>query len=114
MERNITTVESAELSKEPDAAEIVDIEQHAKDQILKYVGVKFSGHDLARLVESILKSQGYITTKSEPGKDGGIDILAGSGSFGFNEPRICAHIQSFFDKFSLIIPDISPKRYDLR
>jgi restriction system protein len=93
VERNTATTESPELSKE-DAAEVVDIEQHAKDQIVKYVGAKFSGHDLVRLVEAILKSQGYITTKSEPGKDGGIDILAGSGPLGFNEPRICAQIRS--------------------
>ena len=42
---------------------------------------KFCGHNLVRLVEAILKAQGYVTTKSEPGKDNGIDILAGSGAW---------------------------------
>jgi len=49
---------------------------------------------LAKLVEAILKAQGYITTKSELGKDGGIDILAGSGPLGFNEPKICTQVKS--------------------
>jgi restriction system protein len=89
-----TTTESIEMIKDLDPSEIVDIEQHSRDQIVKYVGAKFSGHGLARLVEAILKSQGYITRKSEPGKDGGIDILAGSGPLGFNEPRICAQVKS--------------------
>jgi restriction system protein len=65
----------------------MDIEQHAKDQITKYIAAKFSGHDLTRIVESILRADGYVTAKSEPGKDGGIDVLAGSGPIGFNEPK---------------------------
>ena len=73
---------------------IVDIGQHAKDQITKYIAAKFSGHGLTRIVESILKAEGYVTAKSEPGKDGGIDILAGSGPIGFNEPRICVQVKS--------------------
>jgi restriction system protein len=72
----------------------MDIEQHAKDQITKYIAAKFSGHGLTSIVESILKAEGYVTTKSEPGKNGGIDILAGSRPIGFNEPRICVQVKS--------------------
>jgi restriction system protein len=90
-----TTVPSPiELNKTLDPAEIVDIEQQAKDRIVKYIAAKFLGHNLARLVEAILKAQGYITRNSEPGKDGGVDILAGSGPLGFNDPRICTQIKS--------------------
>lgn len=95
IERNsATTALSDESRRNIDPTEILDIEQHAKDRIIKYIGARFLGHNLARLVEAILKAQGYVTTKSEPGKDGGIDILAGSGPLGFNEPRICAQIKS--------------------
>jgi len=93
VERN-ATAESIDVIKSSDPAEIVDLEQHAKDRIVKYIASNFSGHHLARLVEAILKAQGYITTKSEPGKDGGIDILAGSGALGFNEPKICTQVKS--------------------
>ena len=51
--KNGTTTESVEVIKDLDPSEIVDIEQHARDQIVKYVAAKFSGHGLARLVFSI-------------------------------------------------------------
>lgn len=37
-----------------------------RDLILKKVGEKFSGHDLARLVEAVTTAQGYVTNRSEP------------------------------------------------
>lgn len=71
-----------------------DIEEFSKDIIVKFIQSKFSGHGLATIIESILKAQGYTTLKSEPGKDEGIDILAGSGPLGFSEPRICVQVKS--------------------
>jgi restriction system protein len=90
----VETIDSSSKSETIEAIDRIDIEQYAKDRIMKHIGAKFAGHNLARLVESVLRAQGYITTKSEPGKDGGIDILAGSGPLGFNEPLICAQIKS--------------------
>lgn len=40
-----------------DPTEIPDIEQHAKDRIIKYIQARFSGHNLARLIEAILKAK---------------------------------------------------------
>jgi restriction system protein len=71
-----------------------DIEEYSKDIIIKFIQSKFSGHGLATIIESIMKTQGYTTLKSEPGKDEGIDILAGSGPLGFSEPRICVQVKS--------------------
>jgi len=71
-----------------------DIEQFSKDQIVKFLEVKFTGHDLARLVEEILSAQGYVTTRATPGPDGGVDVLAGSGPLGFDHPKICAQVKS--------------------
>jgi restriction system protein len=76
------------------AEETIDVEQYAKDQIVKHIGRKFKGHNLARLVEAILHAQGYVTKVSEPGPDGGVDILAAAGSLGFNNPRICVQVKS--------------------
>jgi restriction system protein len=86
--------DDSDLDESSDISSILNTEQNAKDMIIRYIEKNFIGHDMARLVEALLKSQGYITTKSEPGKDGGIDILAGLGPLGFNEPRICAQIKS--------------------
>lgn len=74
--------------------EIIDIEEYAKDEIIKHIGSKFRGHDLARLVEAILEAQGYTTKKSPPGPDGGVDILAAGGPLGFDTPRICVQVKS--------------------
>ncbi|HDM36271.1 MAG TPA: restriction endonuclease [Candidatus Syntrophoarchaeum butanivorans] len=74
--------------------EVIDIETYAKDQITKYIGRKFKGHNLARLVDAILKAQGYTTKVSSPGPDGGVDILASGGPLGFDHPRICIQVKS--------------------
>lgn len=74
--------------------EVTDIEEISRDLILKKIGLKFKGHELARLVEAVIKAQGYVTSRSEPGPDGGVDILAGSGPLGFDSPRICIQVKS--------------------
>jgi restriction system protein len=72
----------------------VDLEGSAQDEILKFIQAQFKGHDLARLIDAILKAQGYKTKMSPPGPDGGVDILAGSGLLGFDEPRLCVQVKS--------------------
>ena len=72
----------------------VDLEEAARDEILKFIQAKFKGHDLARLVDAVLRAQGYRTEVSSPGPDGGVDILAGSGPLGFDQPRLCVQVRS--------------------
>jgi restriction system protein len=79
--------------KEP-TEETIDIEQYSRDEIAKYIGRKFKGHALARLVEGVLEAQGYTTLKSSPGPDGGVDILAAAGPLGFDNPKICIQVKS--------------------
>ncbi|MCE9651848.1 MAG: restriction endonuclease [Nitrosarchaeum sp.] len=71
-----------------------DLEQMAKDKLMKYLEAKFSGHSLASLIDELLKVQGYVTKISPPGPDGGVDILAGSGPLGFDNPKICIQVKS--------------------
>lgn len=72
----------------------LDLEQSAKDQIIKFIEKKFMGHNLSRLINEILIAQGYVTKISPPGPDEGIDILAGSGPLGFQSPKICVQVKS--------------------
>lgn len=72
----------------------IDLEQLAKDSIAKPITRKFKGHGLARIVEAILQAQGFTTYLSPEGPDKGVDILAGSGSFGFGHPKICVQVKS--------------------
>lgn len=71
-----------------------DIEQYTRDLIAKFIIQKFKGHGLARLVDAVLKAQGYTTYLSPEGPDKGIDILAAKGSLGFESPKICVQVKS--------------------
>jgi restriction system protein len=79
---------------EEDDAEAVDLEQLGRDQIATLIIQKFKGHGMARLVEAVLKAQGYSTFNSPPGPDKGVDILAAPGPLGFGRPRICVQVKS--------------------
>lgn len=72
----------------------VDLEELARDAIAKLIAQKFKGHAMARLVEAILKAQGFSTYRSPEGPDKGIDLLAAGGPFGFDRPRICVQVKS--------------------
>ena len=49
---------------------------------------------MARLVNAILKAQGYTTHVSPESPDKGLDILAAPGPMGFGEPRIYVQVKS--------------------
>ena len=66
----------------------VDLEQLASDSIARMIDARLKGHGLARLVEAILRAQGYTTHRSPEGADHGVDILAGPG------PSICVQVKS--------------------
>lgn len=76
-----------------EAAEI-DLEQLSRDAIAKLIIQKFNDHGMARLVDAVLKAQGFTTHLSPAGPDKGIDILAAGGPFGFDHPRICVQVKS--------------------
>ncbi len=80
---------------EPDESETpVDLEQYAADDLVEFISQRFKGHELARLVDAILQTQGYQTLVSPAGADGGVDIIAGSGPMGFDAPRLCVQVKS--------------------
>jgi restriction system protein len=87
-----TTAPIAPASDE--TAADINLEELAHDQIAQLISARFKGHDLTRLVESILKAQGYTTYLSQEGADGGTDILAGAGPLGFSAPRLCVEVKS--------------------
>ena len=90
--------------QEDDAdAPTVDIQQQTNDQIVDFIGRKFKGHDLTRLVEGVLKAQGYTVRVSPPGADGGVDIVAGRGPMGFEVPRLCVQVKSGEDPVDVTV-----------
>lgn len=77
-----------------DGPENSDLEAIADDQIARVISARFKGHNLSRLVDAILRAQGYTTRLSPEGADGGVDILAGAGPLGFGSPRLCVEVKS--------------------
>ncbi len=74
--------------------EITDLAELAHDQVVARVESRFKGHEMAVLVNAVLKAEGWETDLSPPGPDGGVDILAGRGSLGLDAPRLCVQVKS--------------------
>ena len=72
----------------------VDLEETGQDQIAKLISAKFKGHGLARLVNAILKAQGYTTYLSPARYRCRNRYLAGAQTLGFSAPRICVQVKS--------------------
>ncbi|MCP9236547.1 restriction endonuclease [Lewinella sp. JB7] len=85
-----TSVETVEESAEDSE---IDLARRAEDDIVSYMNRTLDGHDFADLITQLLEVQGYVSQSSSPGADGGVDILAGSGPLGFQEPRVCVQVK---------------------
>ena len=81
-------------SEEDQTEEAPDLSQLAHDQIVAQIQSRFGGHSLTHLVDAVLRADGWVTTVSPPGPDGGVGILAGSGSLGLDSPRLCVQVKS--------------------
>lgn len=73
---------------------VEDVQFQAENQIVDYIGRKFVSHHLTHLVAGVLDAQGYKVRESPPGPDGGVDIVAGHGPMGFEDPRLCVQVKS--------------------
>lgn len=73
----------------PDIGPSLDLAQAAHDEIVAHIQTRFHGHAMAGLVNAVLTAEGWVTWLSPPGPDGGVDIFAGRGSLGLDQPRLC-------------------------
>jgi restriction system protein len=87
-----TTISDSSIAVESES--LVDLEEIARDQITSYINRELKGHGLARLVGAILQAQGYQVRVSPEGPDGGVDIIAGRGTLGFESPRLVVQVKS--------------------
>lgn len=71
-----------------------DIEQIARDYILKKLAQELKGHPLSDFVAHLLGTMGYRTRVSPEGPDGGVDILAHKDELGFEPPIIKVQVKS--------------------
>jgi len=71
-----------------------DLAQEAHEQIVAHIQSRYTGHGLTRLVDAVLRADGWVTRVSPPGPDGGVDILSGRGSPGLDQPKLCVQVLS--------------------
>ena len=92
---NATSVASPSSAQtESEVESMTDLEPIVRDQIVKHISANFAGHVFTRLIAAILEAEGYRTRVSPPGSDKGVDIVAGKGALGFDEPRLVVQVKS--------------------
>ena len=77
-----------------DDALVSNLDEQIEDRIVAHIRKRFSGPGLERLVANILEASGYNVLMTRKGADGGVDVLAGKGDMGFDEPRLCVQVKS--------------------
>jgi restriction system protein len=84
------------LTEEDDtvAAVAEEIEDQTRDFVLKRLAQELKGHPFAEFVAHLLNVMGYRTRVSEPGPDGGVDIVAHKDELGFEPPIIKVQVKS--------------------
>lgn len=90
----ISAAGDAKLEEIKDAELESNLARLAADGIERRISTDFAGHDFALLIAEILKAQGYTVNVSPPGADKGIDIVAGIGTLGFDQPRLVVQVKS--------------------
>ncbi len=85
---------SPDEGRASDESAAINLEESALEQIRRFISQRFKGHRLTDLVAAVLTAQGLKVRVSPEGPDGGVDILAGSGELGFDEPRIAVQVKS--------------------
>ena len=90
----LSAAEEVKPDEIKDAEAESNLARLAVDGIERRISTDFAGHDFALLIAEILKAQGYTVNVSPPGADKGIDIVAGIGTLGFDQPRLVVQVKS--------------------
>jgi restriction system protein len=77
-----------------DEDETPDLLEVARDQIERHIATNSTGHSFTRLIDAILTVDGYKTRVFPPGPDKSLDIVAGKGVLGFDNPKLVVQVKS--------------------
>lgn len=72
----------------------IDVEQYALDRLTSHLIETYAGHKMQYLVAAVLTAEGFTCTVPDTGPDQGIDVLAGTGPLGLDEPRLVVQVKS--------------------
>lgn len=90
-----TDTEITSNDVEVEEEEKLDLEELAQNGISDFIGRNFKNYNMEKLVAGVLQAQGFtVRRNTSKGKDGGVDILAGRGAMGLDEPRLAVQVKS--------------------
>lgn len=89
-----TTTPPADSNETPVDPDPVPTLETIRDRVRTHVRRKFREHELTGLVAAILEVRGFYCDVSPPGKDQGVDILAGTGPLGLDSPTLIVEVKS--------------------
>lgn len=69
------------------------VHEVARLQIATLIHERFPGKEMERLVASVLEAEGYTIAPPVGGADHGVDVVAGYGLLGFEEPLMCVQVK---------------------
>lgn len=72
----------------------IDVEQYAFDRLSTYIIETFAGYKMQTLVAAVLTAEGFTCKVPPAGPDQGVDVLAGTGPLGLDEPRLVVQVKS--------------------
>ncbi|HOW38552.1 MAG TPA: restriction endonuclease, partial [Bacillota bacterium] len=81
------------LNEDSEVEGETDIELFSMELIARFIERRFKGYEMQALIGGILEAKGYKTYIPERGADQGVDILAGKGEMGFDQPKICVQVK---------------------
>jgi restriction system protein len=73
---------------------VVDLERYARDRITSFVIERYAGHKLEHLVAAVLTAEGFTCSVTKASGDGGVDVFAGRGPLGLDNPRLVVQVKS--------------------
>lgn len=86
-----STDDNDAIVTDPDSKPSLD---SIRDSIRTHIVENFSGHKFTHLIADVLRSMGFTCDVSAEGADGGVDILAGRGPLGLDDPTIVVEAKS--------------------
>lgn len=72
----------------------IDVQQYALDRLTSTVIERYAGYKMQDLVAAVLEAEGYTCKVPAVGPDQGVDVLAGTGPLGLDDPRLVVQVKS--------------------
>ena len=82
-------------AEDQEPAFVQDIEYSSRNDIIRHIFREFPESQMETLIAAVFSAAGYVVNRTPASRDGGVDLLAGSGLLGFDHPQICIEVKAW-------------------